>query len=90
VAERGAIELHRFYLDKRTHGSGLATRLMQASREAALELGGRHLWLGVWERNPRALAFYRKAGFSDVGNTIYRVGPDPQTDRVLLAQVAAT
>jgi GNAT superfamily N-acetyltransferase len=85
VAERGAIELNRFYLDKRVHGTGLATRLMQASREAALALGGRQLWLGVWERNPRAQAFYRKAGFVDVGSTIYMVGPDPQTDRVLLS-----
>jgi GNAT superfamily N-acetyltransferase len=89
VAERGAIELNRFYLVRRMHGTGLATRLMHASREAALALGGRHLWLGVWERNPRAQAFYRKAGFTDVGSTFYMVGPDRQTDRVFLAEVAS-
>jgi GNAT superfamily N-acetyltransferase len=88
VAERAAIELNRFYLDRRMQGSGLAAQLMQAVREAARELGGRHLWLGVWERNPRAIAFYRKAGFSDVGSTFYVVGSDRQTDRVFLAGIA--
>ena len=87
VAERAAIELHRFYLDRRLQGTGLAAQLMQAARDAARELGGRHLWLGVWERNPRAIAFYRKAGFTDVGSTIYMVGPDRQTDRVFVAEV---
>jgi ribosomal protein S18 acetylase RimI-like enzyme len=60
---------------------------MQAARDAARELGGRHLWLGVWERNPRAIAFYRRAGFTDVGSTFYMVGPDRQTDRVFVAEV---
>jgi GNAT superfamily N-acetyltransferase len=81
------VELHRFYLDRIAHGSGLAAALMQEARKAAQELGGRHLWLGVWERNARAIAFYGKAGFVDVGSTFYWVGPDKQVDRVLVAPV---
>ena len=68
-------------------GSGLATLLMQKVHEVAREFGAKHMWLGVWELNPRALAFYRKAGFEEVGSKIYMVGPDPQSDRVLVAQV---
>ena len=85
VTRVAAVELHRFYVDRRAHGSGLASELMKAVREAAGEFEGRHIWLGVWERNPRAIAFYKKERFVDVGETIYMVGPDPQVDRVLVA-----
>lgn len=81
------IELHRFYVDRRAHGSGLASDLMHAVHQAASEFEGRHIWLGVWERNPRAIAFYTKANFVDVGSQIYTVGPDRQVDRVLVVSV---
>ena len=81
------IELHRFYVDRRAHGSGLASELMHAVHQAAHELEGRHIWLGVWEQNPRAIAFYKKVGFVDVGSQIYKVGPDEQADRVLVVSV---
>ena len=87
VTHAAPIELHRFYVDQRAHGSGLASRLMQAVHQAALEMQGRHVWLSVWERNPRAVAFYKKEKFADVGSTFYRVGPDKQVDRVLVASV---
>jgi ribosomal protein S18 acetylase RimI-like enzyme len=96
VTKPGAVELQRFYADRSVHGTGLATRLMQRALDAARELGGQHAWLGVWERNDRAMAFYRKAGFDEIGLTHYMVGSDRQTDRVFIAalspldQVAAT
>ena len=46
--------------------------------------GARELWLGVWERNARAQAFYRKCGFEKVGTQIFVVGTDPQTDHVMM------
>ena len=81
------IELHRFYVDRSAHGKGIAQQLMSAVHEVARSFGGTHLWLGVWERNPRAIAFYKKAGFADCGSTVYHVGPDPQIDRVMIAPV---
>jgi hypothetical protein len=42
----------------------------------------------VWERNPRAIAFYVKCGFVDVGSKAFYVGSDCQTDRVLVASTA--
>jgi ribosomal protein S18 acetylase RimI-like enzyme len=85
VTHTAPIELHRFYVDQRAHGSGLASRLLQMVRQAARELEGRHIWLSVWERNPRAIAFYKKEKFVDVGSTFFMVGPDKQIDRVLVA-----
>jgi GNAT superfamily N-acetyltransferase len=87
VQHDAPVELHRFYLDRRAHGTGLASDLMQAVHQAAHELGSRHIWLGVWERNPRAIAFYKKENFVDVGSKVYMVGPDRQVDRVLVAGV---
>lgn len=87
VTQADPIELHRFYLDRSMHGTGLAATLMEEAFKLTTELGGRHLWLGVWERNPRAIAFYGKCGFLDVGSQFYMVGPDRQTDRVLVVDV---
>jgi diamine N-acetyltransferase len=85
VVQEQPIELHRFYVDRPAHGKGIAQRLMYAVEEAARSFEGKHLWLSVWERNPRAIAFYKKVGFADVGSTDFYVGPDRQTDRVLVA-----
>lgn len=79
------IELHRFYLAKSAQGTGLAVPLMLAARTGARELGGWHLWLGVWEHNARAIAFYLKSGFTKVGSHVFIVGADPQTDLVLVS-----
>lgn len=90
VTHAAPIELHRFYVDHKAHGTGLAATLIAEARSAAIELGGRHLWLGVWERNARAIAFYGKSGFIDVGSTLYLVGTDRQTDRVMVAALSLT
>ena len=87
VPDRTAIELRRFYVDRPAHGSGVAQLLMAAVFDATRALGGRHVWLGVWDRNLRAIAFYRKAGFHDVGTQPFVLGSDHQTDRVMLARV---
>jgi GNAT superfamily N-acetyltransferase len=77
------IELYRFYVDSPWHGKGLARQLMAAVDEEAIRRGASTLWLGVWERNPRAQAFYRKCGFVDVGEHMFMVGNDPQRDLVM-------
>jgi ribosomal protein S18 acetylase RimI-like enzyme len=77
------MELVRFYVDTPLHGTGLARRLMEAVVDEARVRAMRTLWLGVWEHNPRAQAFYRKAGFVDVGAQTFRLGSDVQTDRVM-------
>jgi GNAT superfamily N-acetyltransferase len=77
------IELSRFYVERTRHGSGIATHLMEVVIDTARTRGAATLWLGVWERNARALAFYRKVGFVDVGAHEFRLGTDVQTDRLM-------
>jgi GNAT superfamily N-acetyltransferase len=78
------IEILRFYVDRPWHGKGVAQCLMRAVDDAAVRAGARTVWLGVWERNPRAIAFYAKCGFADVGAQEFVVGSDRQTDRVMM------
>ncbi|HYB95559.1 MAG TPA: GNAT family N-acetyltransferase [Vicinamibacterales bacterium] len=78
------VELWRFYLDREWHGRGIAQQLMERVKDHARERGGRTLWLGVWERNDRARAFYAKCGFVDAGDHIFLFGTDAQTDRVMV------
>lgn len=77
------VELLRFYVDRPFHGRGIAQSLMRAVEQVARDLGGRTLWLGVWERNPRAIAFYTKCGFVDVGEHAFVFGTEEQSDRVM-------
>jgi diamine N-acetyltransferase len=88
AASASPVVLWRFYVDRQWHGRGVARELMREARRAAHALGGESLWLSVWERNPRAIAFYVKCGFADVGSKAFYVGSDCQTDRVLVARLA--
>ena len=83
VAGPRPIELRRFYVDRPWQGRGVARALMEAVRTTAARRGGGTLWLGVWERNERAQAFYRKCGFVDTGSQPFMVGRDRQTDRIM-------
>ena len=85
-AER-PVEIQRFYVTRDWHGRGVAPQLMaEVFRQAQLE-GADQVWLGVWEHNLRARAFYRKAGFTEVGEHTFLLGEDRQRDIVLTRPV---
>ena len=81
--EPAAVEIARFYVDRQWHGRGLAQQMMGACFDTARGLRVGKVWLAVWERNPRAIAFYSKCGFRDVGSQPFILGSDLQTDRVM-------
>lgn len=87
VTGAAPIELRRFYVARPWHGRGVADALMDAVLAAARARGAATLWLGVWERNPRAIAYYRKRGFADVGSHAFMLGNDRQTDRLMARAV---
>lgn len=74
------IELVRLYVARKWLGLGVGQALMQRCIDEAREMGFQTIWLGVWERNGRAQAFYRKWNFREVGEHIFRLGSDPQRD----------
>ncbi len=79
-----SVELHRIYVERAFHGGGLARDLMEHVLEASDNHGAAAIWLGVWEHNPRAIRFYQRFGFSEVGDHVFTVGTDPQRDLVLV------
>ena len=77
------LELKRLYVARAWHGRRVAQALMDAAIDAARARGAQILWLGVWEQNPRAVAFYAKYGFVRVGEQTFMLGADSQTDWLL-------
>jgi diamine N-acetyltransferase len=83
------LELKRFYVDQGWHGHGVAHGLMAAVLDEARARGAETLWLGVWERNARAVSFYAKHGFTRVGEHTFVLGDDAQTDWLLARPVGS-
>jgi ribosomal protein S18 acetylase RimI-like enzyme len=83
-----AIEIARLYAGKRWIGAGVGALLMRSCLTEARSRDKDSIWLGVWERNARAIAFYERWGFSDVGSQWFQLGGDLQTDRVMARRVA--
>jgi GNAT superfamily N-acetyltransferase len=77
------LELARLYVVSEEHGRGVGAALMRELLDEARRLGRRTIWLGVWEHNERAKAFYRKWGFEVVGEHVFHVGDDPQNDLLM-------
>lgn len=75
-----ALEIERIYIAKQYHGQKLGALLMQGCIDTAIENNYKSLWLGVWEHNPKAIAFYQKWGFEVFGTHIFQLGDDAQTD----------
>lgn len=75
-----AIEIARIYTLKKWIGMGIGKELMKHCLTVANSMGKRTIWLGVWEKNQRAIDFYTKWGFSKFGEHDFLLGTDLQTD----------
>src|SRR5438552_204214 len=80
-------EVQRIYADLAGHGRGVGKVLIGACVGQARTWNCDELWLGVWERNPRAIAFYTKTGFRVVGRQPFMLGGDVQHDLVMALPV---
>lgn len=80
LKELPAIEIARIYAVQDVIGKGVGKALMQRCIEIATDLKKRSIWLGVWEKNERAIAFYQKWGFEKFGTHDFVLGNDVQTD----------
>ncbi len=76
-------ELLRIYVDRPWLGRGVGELLLTGAMAEARAAGYLTLWLGVWEHNHRAQAFYRRHGFAVAGSHIFQLGSDPQTDLLM-------
>ena len=77
------VELERIYADPELIGAGVGKLLLHTCIKMASGEGFQTLWLGVWENNSRAIEFYHRQGFVDVGCHPFLLGNDEQTDRIM-------
>jgi len=77
------IEIVRLYVSRESIGTGVGAVLMEDCINESARLGFQTLWLGVWEHNYRAQAFYRKWNFLEVGTHIFHLGDDAQRDLIM-------
>ena len=54
--------------------------LYNKALEIATKLSIKEIWLGVWEKNKRAISFYKKNGFIEFDTHIFKLGNDEQID----------
>jgi len=76
-------EIQRLYVVGDAQGKGAAHEIMDACIHEMVRHGSDVVWLGVWARNPRAIAFYRKFAFREVGEHLFPLGTDRQRDIVM-------
>ena len=77
---QNAVEIQRIYLLQSQTGQGAGRQLMNFCLDWARLSGYEAVWLGVWERNERALTFYRKMGFERFGFHYFLFGSERQRD----------
>lgn len=78
--EKNSIELERIYSGKEYLGKGIGKKLLDTCLKIGKDEGYKVIWLGVWEHNPRAIAFYEKCGFEKFASHPFMLGTDLQTD----------
>jgi diamine N-acetyltransferase len=88
VAAQRPAELNRIYVLADWQGRGIAQELMRGALDTAARAGCDCLWLGVWEHNPRAIAFYRKLGFEVAGEHAFMLGDESQRDLIMTMRIA--
>ena len=78
-----ALEIQRLYVAASKKGMGIGKRMIASAEEIARERGLCRIWLGVWEHNEPALAFYKKCGFTVFSSHDFILGTDRQTDLLM-------
>ena len=87
VRANAPAELYRIYVSNEWQGRGLAHDVMREIFDTAVRGGADCIWLGVWEENPRAIAFYSKYGFTAVGDHVFQLGDDMQRDIIMAVRM---
>lgn len=77
------LEIERIYLDARFQHKGIGYTMLQFALRQAKAFSKSKIWLGVWDKNPKAIKFYRKNGFRETGSHIFRFGDEDQTDIIM-------
>jgi ribosomal protein S18 acetylase RimI-like enzyme len=80
INDHQSIEIERIYLKKEFQRLGLGSIILDFVIEIAKSNAKKYVWLGVWDQNPKAIAFYKKNGFIAFGEHTFAIGSIDQID----------
>ena len=83
INDEQSLEIERIYVSKEFQGEGLGRYLMDTAISIATQQKKQYVWLGVWEKNEKALLFYKKNGFYEIDTHSFFMGDDEQTDYIM-------
>ncbi|WP_332631293.1 GNAT family N-acetyltransferase [Halalkalibacter flavus] len=78
-----SLEIERIYIKNKFQKHGLGKYLLDKAMKIAVERNKKKVWLGVWEKNENAIAFYKKMGFVQTGAHSFYMGDEEQVDFIL-------
>jgi diamine N-acetyltransferase len=78
-----SLEVERIYIKSKFQKHGLGKYLLHKAMEMAMERHKKEIWLGVWEKNENAIAFYKKMGFVQTGVHSFTMGDEEQMDFIM-------
>jgi diamine N-acetyltransferase len=79
-----SLEIERIYIRAKFQKLGLGKHLINKAIEIAEEQKKNKIWLGVWEKNENAIAFYKKLGFVQAGSHSFFMGDEEQIDFIMI------
>ena len=82
-----ALEVERIYIKKSFKRRGIGRHLIETAEQLAKKYQKNLMWLGVWEYNPKAIAFYETLGFKVIGAHSFFMGEEEQTDLIMSKQL---
>lgn len=83
VQDPKSLEIERIYVLKDYQGKNIGKLLADQAMEVARQRNLEYIWLGVWEKNPKAIRFYEKQGYKKFGTHTFLLGNDPQMDYLM-------
>ncbi len=87
IKDKNYLEIERIYVLKEYHGKKVGQLLYEKAIKIAKSKNAEYVWLGVWEKNPRAIKFYEKNGFVVFDKHIFKLGNDKQTDLMMKLKI---
>lgn len=79
-----ALEVERIYIKKHFKKNKLGTKLLSKAIDIAQEYRKKQIWLGVWEKNETAIAFYKNMGFIQTETHSFFMGDEEQFDFIMI------
>lgn len=88
LQDHQSMEIERIYVLESFQGKKVGLALYNKALQIAIERAMQYIWLGVWENNLKALSFYKKQGFVEFDQHIFKVGNDEQIDLLMKLELS--